>query len=403
MNGKAPRCKRNPLKESRAFRGRTRALRTLLNALRVTVQHVPCLVFSAIHGSFRALRVRKVRCRTIMVIGNGSQSIAVGTITCVPLFRLTRDKSGAMDVALNAYLTRGTFCHEQRRRPINVEEIRATRLNRLFGMAPFDRAVRERPRDVMSSRRTFDGVDNVSRQLSLFPPGRMVLTFEICHLHVAFRYPFTRLPTLLTFNDIVIQRERPKHRPHRRATRAFRVNRPFITSVPDKAGLRLRVFLRLPFARVTRCQDDRLVRRPNPGFTIYRFLLFFLLNDRFLDKRRWGYRRRRPWMIAFSRSVVWIYFSVLRGCPVPNGFKNAVISGENGCQSLMPRGLEGRGGGPGVGPYCSKDRWDVYHCVYFFVGYADAETVRWTVVYSGRGSDPSGVLLVVLVSARSFF
>lgn len=83
----------------------------------------------------------------------------------------------------------------------------------------------------MDARRTLNSMDNVCRILATSTPTRVIEALEVCNVLMKDRDPLARLLTLLTFNDDVVERDRPKDRTDRRSTRTLRVRRLPITII----------------------------------------------------------------------------------------------------------------------------------------------------------------------------
>lgn len=77
-----------------------------------------------------------------MMVRYRQEAVNVPTVARVPLLCLTTDQVRAMFVRVTAHLYRRTLSNEERRGPINVEEVSITRLNGLLRMSLLNRLIR---------------------------------------------------------------------------------------------------------------------------------------------------------------------------------------------------------------------------------------------------------------------
>lgn len=150
VEGKATRCQRDALEEGRTFRCGARFPNAFRNTI-VVFFVVGADMFPYVLRTLRHFRVRKVRSVATVVIRDREETIHVPTVSHMPFLRLTSDQVSAMFIAFHSYLYRRALSNEEGRRPINMEQIRATRLNGFFGVAFLNYIVRERPGLIMDA------------------------------------------------------------------------------------------------------------------------------------------------------------------------------------------------------------------------------------------------------------
>lgn len=246
------------------------------------------------------------------MVRQGFHSIKVPSVAGVPFvcFVGTNDRN----VAIEFFASKGRrdLCRIAGRWPIVVNEASSARLLGAFGVAFFYHVVRLSPDNLEDASRAFHGVDDVCRGLLVSFPRRVVQALQIGDVLVDLRDPLACLLTLLSFYHVVVERLRPKEGTYRRPARYFRVDRPLISSIPHEARLRLRVLLRLTFARVLRGKLHCFVAWIGPLYSIIRQLVLFLVDN--VCARRageggdwWGgsrFRGRSFWVTIFSVSIL---------------------------------------------------------------------------------------------------